>query len=76
NSRIRAIRRARQLKEAGIESDIDQLEKDIILRDHKDSTREDSPLRQAEDAIVHDDSNESLQESIDNLVFIAKAHGA
>ncbi len=76
NSRIRAIRRARQLKQAGIESDLDQLEKDIILRDHKDSTRKDSPLRQADDAIVHDDSDESLEESIESLVRIAKAHGA
>jgi cytidylate kinase len=76
NSRIRAIRRARQLKEVGIEFDLDQLEVDIIERDRKDSTREDSPLRQAEDAVVHDDSEESLEESIDSLERLAKSHGA
>lgn len=76
NSRIRAIRRARQLKEAGIEFDIDQLELDIIERDRKDSTRDDSPLRQAEDAVVHDDSEESLEESIASLERLAKTYGA
>ncbi len=76
NTRIRAIRRARQLKEAGIERDVDVLEKEIIERDRKDSTREDSPLKVAENAIVHDDSDETLQETIDNLVKLAKAHGA
>jgi len=76
NSRIRAIRRAKQLEAAGIASDIDRIEKEIITRDHKDSTRKDSPLMRAEDAIVHDDSDETLEESIQNLFMLAKKHGA
>lgn len=76
NTRIRAIRRAKQLKEAGIECDVEELEREIIERDRKDSTRKDSPLKKADDAIVHDDSEETLQESIESLVKLAKAHGA
>ncbi len=75
-SRIRAIRRGRQLKAAGIEFDLDELEREIILRDHKDSTREDSPLQKAEDAILHDDSEETLEESINSLEKLAREHGA
>ena len=36
---------------------------DIKLRDHNDSTRKDAPLKQADDAILVDCSNMSLEET-------------
>lgn len=47
----RARRRQQQLRDQGIEQDFDQLLKDIMERDHRDSTRAVAPLRKAEGAV-------------------------
>ena len=47
----RARRRALELEQKGIAVDMEQLIADIALRDKKDSEREVSPLKQAEDAV-------------------------
>lgn len=49
---IRAARRLKDLKEMGQIADLDTIITDIKARDHFDSTREISPLKQAEDAIL------------------------
>ena len=69
---IRAVRRAKQLERAGIECDLGELEKEIVERDRKDSTREDSPLKQADDAILIDNSDETLSETLERVVRIAE----
>jgi len=74
--RIRAIRRAGQLDRAGIDYDLDKLEQEIVERDRKDSTRVDSPLKQADDAILIDNSNEILDETLERVVRLAEEHGA
>ncbi len=52
SSRIRAQRRVGELKEKGIEADLEVTEKEIIERDHRDMNREVAPLKQADDAIL------------------------
>ena len=47
----RAKRRYLEQKERGVESDLAQIERDIIARDEQDMNREIAPLKQAEDAI-------------------------
>jgi cytidylate kinase len=51
---IRAERRVRQLREKGIEADPAVIEREMRERDHRDSTRADSPLRRVEDAVYLD----------------------
>lgn len=50
----RANRRYRELKERNLECSYEQILKDIIERDYKDTHRETDPLRKAEDAIEID----------------------
>ncbi|EMJ97424.1 MULTISPECIES: (d)CMP kinase [unclassified Leptospira] len=57
SSRIRAERRYNQLLEQGIRSDLDEIEKEIVVRDKSDMEREIAPLRKAEDAILIDTDN-------------------
>ncbi|PJZ68674.1 cytidylate kinase [Leptospira perolatii] len=54
SSRVRAERRYAQLLEQGHSSDLEEIEKEIILRDRSDMEREIAPLRQAKDAILID----------------------
>ena len=50
----RAKRLYLEQKERGVESDLAQIERDIIARDEQDMNREIAPLKQAEDAIYLD----------------------
>lgn len=61
NARQRAIRRFEQ-HESNLS--IDEIEKAIIARDQYDSTRENSPLKKAADAIEIDNSNLNIDQTI------------
>ncbi len=56
DSSVRAARRFKELSDKGISCDLEVIEKDIVSRDRQDSTRQFSPLRQAEDATAVDTS--------------------
>jgi cytidylate kinase len=64
----RARRRLLELQQKGMEADYDSVLKNIQERDHIDSTREVSPLRQAEDAYVLDNDRMTKEEQMDWLL--------
>lgn len=53
---VRAARRYVELKAKGQSVSLDEIRENLAHRDHIDSTREESPLRQADDAVVLDNS--------------------
>lgn len=59
---VRAQRRFKELQEKGMPADFDDILKNVIERDYQDSHREVSPLRQAEDALLLDNSNLTIPE--------------
>ncbi|MBQ8209688.1 MAG: (d)CMP kinase [Clostridia bacterium] len=67
SAEVRADRRYKELTEKGIEVDYNALLEEIVQRDYNDSHRETAPLRQAEDAILIDSSNLTLEESIEAI---------
>jgi len=68
STRVRAQRRADQ-----VDADVDVIEQEIIRRDHLDSTRAVSPLRQAEDAVVIDASNISIEDVVTAMITAIEA---
>ncbi|MDF2542032.1 MAG: cmk [Herbinix sp.] len=68
STKERAKRRWMELSQKGIACDIDEIEKDIIDRDYRDTTRDFAPLRQAEDAILVDSSNMTIDEVIQSII--------
>jgi cytidylate kinase len=54
DARRRAERRHAELAASGVPSDVDAIEREIRARDHADSTRSDSPLTRAPDALYLD----------------------
>jgi len=54
--KVRAERRYLELKEKGDNVSMDEIIKNVTERDHLDETREESPLRRADDAILLDNS--------------------
>ncbi len=63
----RAMRRYKENMEKGIPCDFDALVKDIEERDYQDTHREHSPLTQAEDAVLVDTSEMSIEEVVDTI---------
>jgi cytidylate kinase len=59
---VRAQRRYDELKQKGMEADYDDILKNVVERDYIDSHREVSPLRQADDALLLDNSNMTIDE--------------
>lgn len=59
----RAERRYLELLERGQQADREQVLRDVLERDHRDSSRAIAPLRQAEDAILADTTGLGLEES-------------
>lgn len=68
SSSVRAKRRYDELIAKGESPDIKKIEEDIIDRDHRDMTREISPLRQAEDATLVDSSYMGIDEVVDTII--------
>ena len=61
---VRAQRRYDEMVAKGEKPDFEEVLKNLKERDHIDSTRETSPLRQAEDAFVMDNSDMTLHEEM------------
>ncbi len=70
DSRVRAERRYKELEERGVQCSLDEIEKDIIERDHQDMTRDISPLMQAEDAVLVDSSHMTIEEAADAVIAL------
>jgi cytidylate kinase len=69
---IRAQRRADEMKAKGEDVDIQEVLNNLQERDYIDSHREASPLTQAEDAIVLDNSHMTMEEQLTWLKGIIK----
>ena len=63
----RAKRRYDELSEKGQECNLEKIEADIEQRDYQDMHRENSPLRQAEDAVLVDSSEMNIDEVVDAI---------
>lgn len=65
---VRAIRRQKELLENDKLVDLDDVIENITQRDRIDTTRKESPLRQANDAIVIDTTYITIDEQVDEVV--------
>lgn len=70
----RALRRFNEQKEKGtLKKGLEEIKKEIEIRDYNDSHRAASPLKQADDAILLDTSNYSIEESVEKILEIIRS---
>ena len=74
--KVRAQRRFAELQAKGQTATIDEVMRNLEERDYIDSHREISPLRQAEDAIVLDNTNLTPAEQLAVLIALYEARAA
>lgn len=75
DSRVRALRRCKELTQKGIMCNLEEIEQDIIERDDRDMHRELSPLSKAEDAIVVDSSEMTVEQAVQKIIGLAHSRG-
>ncbi|MFN3919141.1 MAG: (d)CMP kinase [Methylohalobius sp.] len=69
----RAKRRFLQLKAQGLDANLDQIIKDLEERDRRDRERKEAPLRPAQDAVIIDSSDLTVEEVIDRILALLPA---
>jgi cytidylate kinase len=73
---VRVERRFKELYEKNPNVSIEEVKANLEMRDYIDSNREESPLRQAEDAILLDNTNLTAEETLQkSLKLVKKALG-
>lgn len=75
SARVRAMRRFKELKEKGVMCNLEEIEQDIIERDQKDMNRKIAPLKQAEDAVLVDGSEMTIDQVVAAIIQVAESHG-
>ena len=70
--RVRALRRMKELVEKGEAVSLSMVEEEIRERDYRDSHRETAPLKQAEDAVLLDTSDLSIDEVVREAVSLIR----
>ncbi|QXP83963.1 (d)CMP kinase [Methylococcus sp. ANG] len=74
SAEVRALRRYNQLKEKGIDVSLANLTEEIEERDRRDRERQTAPLRAAEDAVVIDSSDLTVDEVIEACLSVVESH--
>lgn len=69
---VRTSRRHLELAAKGIDADWHEVQRNLLERDRIDSTRADSPLRKAEDAVVIDNTLLSEEQQLDQSLKLAR----
>ncbi len=72
SSAVRAKRRYDELVAKGEKCDLKKIEADIIERDERDMSREHSPLKKADDAVLIDSSDMTIEEVRDAILKVAE----
>lgn len=71
----RAKRRMLERAEKGLVISLEETKEEIIVRDIKDSTRVISPLKKADDAVLIDSSDMTVEEVVNKIINIMKERG-
>ena len=72
SSLARAQRRLLDLQKGGEQADVEDVQKEIELRDYQDQNREIAPLKQAEDAHIVDATELTLDEVVEVCFHLAQ----
>ena len=68
----RAERRYKELVEKGVKADYNEVLADIKQRDYNDMHRDVAPLKQADDAVLVDNTGNNLEQSIEQMLVVIK----
>ena len=68
----RARRRTLELHAKGVDADVSTVEAEIRERDHRDTTRADSPLMAASNAVTVDTDGLSIEQVVEAVLMVCR----
>ncbi|MCR5303596.1 MAG: (d)CMP kinase [Lachnospiraceae bacterium] len=71
---VRARRRYDELIGKGQKADLEEIEREVRARDERDMNRETAPLKQADDAVLIDSSDMTIDEVAEEIVKLVRPH--
>ena len=74
--KTRAERRHAELRSRGVDRPMDAVREDLRVRDDRDRTRPDSPLRAAPGAVILDTSGMDIERQVEAALAVVRAHPA
>ena len=69
---VRAHRRLEQMKEQGMEADLDEVLEEIVERDKRDTERDVAPLKKADDAVEVDTTGLEIDEVVERILDVVE----
>jgi cytidylate kinase len=72
SAQVRAHRRQAEYEQKGLHVDFDVLLDETVRRDQNDMNRAQAPLRQAEDAVLVDNGDLTLEQTVERILQIAR----
>lgn len=72
SAQIRAKRRWQEMAERGIEIPLERVLADVMARDNRDRERAEAPMKQADDALVIDTSDMSIEDAVGAALAIIR----
>jgi cytidylate kinase len=75
DERVRAERRAKELQEKGVSITAEEILEQQKQRDKQDSSRAVAPLKPADDAVQFDNSQKTVEASVEEVIELLKARG-
>lgn len=74
SEQVRAERRYKELKAKGDNASFEEVLANIQHRDHIDTTRKESPLRKADDAMVIDNTHLTIEEQVQKILSLMEKY--
>lgn len=74
SEQVRAERRYKELKAKGDNASFEEVLANIQHRDHIDTTRKESPLRKADDAVVIDNTHLTIEEQVQKILSLTEKY--
>lgn len=74
SEQVRAERRYKELKAKGDNASFEEVLANIQHRDHIDTTRKESPLRKADDAVVIDNTHLTIEEQVQKILSLMEKY--
>ncbi len=69
---VRALRRRKDLDKKGEVKSIEEVKEELLKRDEQDSTRKESPLKKADDAILLDTTSLTIEDTVNMVIDMLK----
>lgn len=72
SAKERALRRFKEMQSKGQKVTLEEVEREILQRDYRDTNRDVSPLKAAEDAVIIDTTDKTVEQVVEEILNVIR----